>query len=72
MLLLLLLLYRKNELTLTKVNFDIQSQDFNDEKVIEEVLRTAVNSGQIGTFYVEPRDFTFRVVSGKNGRVNYQ
>lgn len=47
-----------------KVNFDIESQGFDQEDVIESTLRSAVQSGQIGSFYVELTGFTFRAVSG--------
>ncbi|EFX68979.1 hypothetical protein DAPPUDRAFT_329574 [Daphnia pulex] len=50
---------------LTKVYFDIESQDFDDVKVIESTLRSAVQNGVIGSFYVESVEgFTFRVVQG--------
>jgi hypothetical protein len=34
-------------------------------KIIEATLRSAVQNGQIGSFYVESEGFTFRVVEGK-------
>ncbi|XP_046438299.1 basement membrane-specific heparan sulfate proteoglycan core protein-like [Daphnia pulex] len=54
---------RTSQRQLTKVNFDIESQDFDDVKVIESTLRSAVQNGVIGSFYVESDEgFTFRVV----------
>ena len=33
-------------------------------KIIESTLRSAVQNGLIGSFYVESEGFTFRVVEG--------
>lgn len=60
------LLRRTTQRQLTKVNFDIESQDFDDAKIIESTLRSAVQNGVIGSFYVESEGFTFRVVEGKS------
>ncbi|XP_046635720.1 sortilin-related receptor-like [Daphnia pulicaria] len=56
---------RTSQRQLTKVNFDIESQDFDDVKVTESTLCSAVQNGVIGSFYVESDEgFTFRVVEG--------
>lgn len=52
-------------MSLTKVNFDIESQDFDEEKVIKETLRSAIRNGRVGSFFVESEGFTFRPVTGK-------
>ncbi|KZS20079.1 putative Basement membrane-specific heparan sulfate proteoglycan core protein [Daphnia magna] len=55
---------RTSQLSLTKVNFDIESQDFDEEKVIKETLRSAIRNGRVGSFFVESEGFTFRPVTG--------
>lgn len=57
---------RTSQLSLTKVNFDIESQDFDEEKVIKETLRSAIRNGRVGSFFVESEGFTFRPVTGKS------
>ncbi|KAI9555097.1 hypothetical protein GHT06_017612 [Daphnia sinensis] len=55
---------RTSQLSLTKVNFDVESQDFDEEKLIEETLRSAIRNGRVGSFFVESDSFTFRPVTG--------
>lgn len=52
------------ELSYIKVNFDIESEGFSDESALESELRSEVNSGQLGAFFVKTNSLTFRAVTG--------
>ena len=52
------------ELSYIKVNFDIESEGFSDENALESELRSEVNSGQLGAFFVKTNSLTFRAVTG--------
>lgn len=47
-----------------KVNFDIDSSEYSDEKVLESALRSGIISGQLKNLYVQPDSLTFRPVVG--------
>ena len=52
------------EKSFIKVNFDVESRDYNDEAAIESQMRSAAQSGRIGAFYVKSDSLTFRPVTG--------